>query len=635
MTLDWVRHSIRRQILLVVLVTTLSALIVAGVALLFNDLRDYRAALAAELTTQADIVGLASSAALDFNDPKAAQETLLLLKAKPSIEAAALYTARGELFATYRRGTTRAELPALPELDGVHTSGGHMVLFKRVIDQRGILGTIHLRASYDPSQRLIDYLALLSAVTVLSLLVAFFLSSWLQRALTRPLLSITEVAQRVMTERDFSLRANKTSHDEVGYLVDAFNSMLAELGRRSEEVEASNRSLAHEAAERASVQKALQISERRNRTLVSAMAAVLWVADTKGAFIEPAPAWERYTGQHDSASHGLGWRDVFHPDDQPRLGLAWAGGIGNSAPFELELRLWHAASESYRYVSLKALPLLDEQSGEVIEWIGSITDIDDRRRAEESVRTLATELERRVAERTTQLEEANKELESFSYSVSHDLRAPVRAVVGFARLLAQDHGASLPPNAMRQLDIIQSEALRMGTLIDDLLAFSRLGRKALQPVRLDMRELVDLSCQALLAQHNGPTPEIRLGTLPVAHGDRALITQVWTNLLSNAFKFSARREQPLIEIGAISDEHEHVYFVRDNGAGFDARYKMKLFGVFQRLHDSTEFGGTGVGLALVHRIITRHGGRVWAEGALDQGATFYFTLPRETQNGTT
>jgi light-regulated signal transduction histidine kinase (bacteriophytochrome) len=253
--------------------------------------------------------------------------------------------------------------------------------------------------------------------------------------------------------------------------------------------------------------------------------------------------------------------------------------------------------------------------------------------AKEDLRNLNTELEQRVTNRTAQLEAANKELESFSYSVSHDLRAPVRAIGGFSKMLWDLHADQLDAEAKRKLGIIQSETQRMGNLIDDLLAFSRLGRQDIQRSDLDMQNMARSMYERLYAQHQGPQVEFRIGSLPHAKGDRVLLEQVWANLLSNALKFSAKREKPMIEVSAISDDKEHTYFVRDNGAGFDPQYQSKLFGVFQRLHRADEFAGTGVGLALVQRIVTRHGGRIWAEGKPNEGATFYFTLPREQPDG--
>lgn len=254
-------------------------------------------------------------------------------------------------------------------------------------------------------------------------------------------------------------------------------------------------------------------------------------------------------------------------------------------------------------------------------------------RAQDALRGLNAELEQRVARRTEELAAANKELESFSYSVSHDLRAPVRAIAGFSKLLAEQHGEQLEPEALRKLGIVRSEAARMGALIDDLLAFSRLGRQSLQMKTVDMAELVRINLETLGAGNAGPHPKVTIGALPAAKGDRGLLAQVWANLLANAVKFSARKDAPAIEVDAYVNETDNVYLVRDNGVGFDPRYVSKLFGVFQRLHDPAEFPGTGVGLALVHRIVARHGGRVWAEGQPDVGATFYFSLPRKDDDG--
>lgn len=238
-----------------------------------------------------------------------------------------------------------------------------------------------------------------------------------------------------------------------------------------------------------------------------------------------------------------------------------------------------------------------------------------------------------VAERT--LREANKELEAFTYSVSHDLRAPLRSINGFAKILTEDFGPSLPPEAKRHLHVIQKGASRMGELIDDLLEFSRLSRTALDRQVVDLERVVREVWSELRRQDDVQSAELVVGDLPRCLADRRLIRQVWVNLLSNALKYSRTRSEPRIEIGWREDEQQPgsvVYWIRDNGVGFDQQYVNKLFGVFQRLHRQEEFEGTGVGLALVRRIVQRHGGRVWAEGRLDEGATFYFTFERIHQH---
>jgi signal transduction histidine kinase len=249
-----------------------------------------------------------------------------------------------------------------------------------------------------------------------------------------------------------------------------------------------------------------------------------------------------------------------------------------------------------------------------------------QRRRSEIDQSVKAELEHRVMERTAQLEIANKELEAFSYSVSHDLRSPLRAVDGFSHMLEEDYARDLGEEGKRLLAVIRDNSRRMGMLIDDLLAFSRLGRQTINPVKIDMTALVK---EAWAEIHAGEKATFKIGPLPEAHADRALLKQVWLNLLANALKYSGKRDGAVIEVSGQEYAGEIAYRVSDNGVGFDMQYYDKLYGVFQRLHGAAEFPGTGVGLAIVQRIVTRHGGRVWAEGKVNEGARFYFGLPKE------
>jgi len=243
-------------------------------------------------------------------------------------------------------------------------------------------------------------------------------------------------------------------------------------------------------------------------------------------------------------------------------------------------------------------------------------EIVDRRRAEKT-----------LAEHAAKLDEINKELESFSYSVSHDLRAPLRAIDGYSRMILKQHGGKFDDDAVDKFNVIRDSVRMMGQLIDDLLALSRVGRAELSAVTLDIGGVIREVWAELMAANPDRLLLLKLAELPPCTGDRVLIRQVLVNLLGNAVKFTRGRIEPLIEVAADNREGKTVYYVRDNGAGFDMQYHDKLFGVFQRLHSDAEFEGTGVGLAIVQRIIQRHGGRVWAEGEVDKGATFFFTLP--------
>ncbi len=247
--------------------------------------------------------------------------------------------------------------------------------------------------------------------------------------------------------------------------------------------------------------------------------------------------------------------------------------------------------------------------------------------AEDKIRKLNQELEQRVIERTALLREANKELEAFSYSVSHDLRAPLRAIDGFSRILIEDYAPQLAPEALRYLRLVRDNTVQMGNLVDDLLAFSRLSRQALRKQSVKTTAFVRQALDELRTETTGRQVEFTIAEMPECQADPNLLKQVWINLLSNALKYTRQREAARIEIGWKKENDGQVFFVKDNGVGFDMKYVHKLFSIFQRLHRSEDYEGTGVGLAIVQRIVHRHGGRVWAEGQVDDGATFYFSLP--------
>lgn len=250
----------------------------------------------------------------------------------------------------------------------------------------------------------------------------------------------------------------------------------------------------------------------------------------------------------------------------------------------------------------------------------AVEDVTETYQAREEARRLREELEERVRQRTA-------ELEAFSYSVSHDLRSPLRALEGFARILLEEYAPNLPAEGQEYVRDIRRNAQKMGQLVDDLLAFSRLGRQSLQRRRVAMADLVLEVLDDLRPERDARLVEVVIGELPTCRADPALLKQVWANLLANAFKYTRKHDPARIEVGCREQGGERVYFVRDSGAGFDMRYAGKLFGVFQRLHKASDYDGTGVGLAIVQRVVHRHGGRVWAEAAVNCGATFYFTVP--------
>ena len=296
-------------------------------------------------------------------------------------------------------------------------------------------------------------------------------------------------------------------------------------------------------------------------------------------------------------------------------GKIWRGELKN-----------RAKDGTIYWVDTTIIPFLNEE-GKPYQYVAIRSDITGRKKIEDELQQLNEALEEKVNTRTEQLLLANKELETFSYSVSHDLRAPLRIINGFGQILLEDYAEKLDEQGERIIQRIMNSTRKMGLLIDNLLDFSRLGRSEMRLSDVDMNELVK---EVLDELKNGDTPvpsKLTVSHLKTAKGDGHLLKQVWINLISNAVKYSGKKEDPVIEIGTIKKENKDVYYIKDNGVGFDMKYKDKLFGVFQRLHYETEFTGTGVGLALVQRIITRHGGKVWAEAKENEGATFYFILP--------
>ncbi|MBX3745279.1 MAG: PAS domain-containing protein [Verrucomicrobiae bacterium] len=342
------------------------------------------------------------------------------------------------------------------------------------------------------------------------------------------------------------------------------------------------------------------------------------------------------------------WLQRLHPDDRESVRATFLDYLAGRIPtYQVEFRQRTRSGDWKWILSLGKLVERDAE-GRPLRMLGTHTDISARkqteaalhaadqalRASEERFRHLNAELEERVGQRTAQLEAALAELDAFAYSISHDLRAPLRAIVGYAGILAEDHGPQLDPKAASLLDVVRNEARRLGQMVDDLLRFSRLGRQPLTRIAVDMNPLVQAALRELAPHLATRQVALQLSQLPGAVGDPSLLRHVWINLLDNALKFSRHQPRAEIHVSGFIRDGFATYSVRDNGAGFPMAHAHKLFNVFQRLHAADEFEGTGVGLALVHRIVQRHGGRIWAEAQPDHGALFHFSLPTHPPDAT-
>ncbi|HKK42702.1 MAG TPA: PAS domain S-box protein, partial [Bacteroidales bacterium] len=379
------------------------------------------------------------------------------------------------------------------------------------------------------------------------------------------------------------------------------------------------------ALERNRVMKDISVSEAKFRNIFEFSPLGKSMTDVDGT-MNVNRSFCKMLGYSKDDMKNITWREITHPDDIKKTEQVLDDIMaGKYSEKRLEKRYIHKNGKVI-YTDISTY-LHRDQEGNPQFFITTINDITERIKAENEVKRLNAELEDMVEERTRQLLDANKELESFSYSVSHDLRAPLRAIHSFTSILKEDYDKVLDDEGKRICGIIEDSSIHMGNLIDDLLSFSRVGRSEMLFSEVDMGKMVDAVINEISDPEIKEKISIIKGKLYPVEGDLNTLRLVWTNLISNAVKYSSKKPNPEIEIGSKKNKSSVIYYVKDNGAGFDMKYIGKLFGVFQRLHSQKEFEGNGVGLAIIQRIVARHGGRVWAEGEYGKGASFYFSLP--------
>jgi PAS domain S-box-containing protein len=375
-------------------------------------------------------------------------------------------------------------------------------------------------------------------------------------------------------------------------------------------------------------EEALQQSEERLRLLLENVKDyAIYMLDPQGKIVTWNPGAEKVEGFRAEEIIGKHFSAFFTPEDVasgvPREALKRAAREGRALN-----EGWRVRKDGSRFWSQGVITALYDEEGKIRGYSKIAHDMTKQKEIEESTHQLNDQLEERVLRRTAQLESANKELEAFSYSISHDLRAPLRHIAGYVEILQNEAAARLDDTSRQYLQTIAVATKTLGNLIDALLAFSRMGRAEMSQQRVNLASLVEEARLELRRDLEGRNIAWQFGPLPETQGDPVMLRQVIINLLSNALKFTRPRPQAKIEVSALDSENEIVFFVRDNGVGFDMNYADKLFGVFQRLHSANEFEGIGIGLANVRRIVHRHGGRTWAESKPEGGATFYFSIPK-------
>jgi PAS domain S-box-containing protein len=366
------------------------------------------------------------------------------------------------------------------------------------------------------------------------------------------------------------------------------------------------------------VEQTLRDGVRQFQELADSMPQIVWAAGPDGHFDYYNKRWYEFTGRPVGISGDESWSDVVHPEDQRECLERWHAATRSGDPYEIEYRL-REKSGTYHWFLRRALPVRDP-AGHITRWFGTCTNIDAVKRTEEVLRRANAETDA-----------LNRELEAFSYSVAHDLRSPLRAIDGFSQAVLEDSAERLDAEGKVNLARVRAAAQQMGRLIDALLTLAQVGRTELRREQVNLTRVARGVGDRLREANAERDVALVVHEGLVAEGDATLLTAVMENLLGNAWKFTSQRPRAHIEVGRASKDGQPVYFVRDDGAGFDMAHAGKLFGAFQRLHATHEFPGTGIGLATVQRIVRRHGGQIWAEGEVGRGATFFFTLGNQTK----
>jgi PAS domain S-box-containing protein len=585
------RRSLSGKLMVVMLTTTAIALAAAGAALLFTDLRDNRAAWADDLGTEAAILSLAVQPALSFDDREYAQRNLDALQARESIHVAALYSSNGTLFAQYVRIGEAAGSARVPKLTpGIHIEGGRVELIRTVMLGDEKLGTIYLRAQYDVEGRVRSYLSVLGAVMIIGLIAALLASSWLQRVVSRPMESMASVAQAIVEQRDFSLRAVKMTDDEIGVVTDAFNQML-------DEVQAQTR--------------ALESSEKLYRAIGESINYGVWVCEADGRNIYTSDSLLRLVGISREQSADFGWSEVLHPDDVEETLSAWKECARTGNMWYREHRML-GVDGKYHSILAQGVPIRDEE-GRVQKWAGINLDIS---------RLKNTELA---------LLEADRRKDEFLATLAHELRNPLAPIRNAVRILDSDAADERQRKWGRE--VIARQVHRMSLLLDDLLDVSRITRGQLELKKdyVDLKSLVSVAVETSRPLMDAKRHQL-IVNLPVEaiklEADPLRLSQVIGNLLTNAAKYTDPEGK--INLDARIANAELVISIRDNGIGLTPEVMPGLFTMFSQVNSAVDRaeGGLGIGLALVKGLVALHGGRVEVRSeGLGRGSEFIIHLP--------
>ncbi|MGV3774650.1 MAG: ATP-binding protein [Verrucomicrobiales bacterium] len=636
-------ESIQRKLLVIIMLTSTAALLLACVAFVVYDLTLLRRSMIEDVTVLTRMVGRMNNITIPFDDPKVATENLSALQQNPQIVSAAVITREGKILGQYHKDTGQSiNSIVVPFPQGYRFGKGFLEVFEPITLDEELVGTMFMQSNLDPLySRVRQYVWIMLLVLLLSSAVAFMISLRLQKIISVPILQLANTTNIVSKTRDYAVRAQKQSNDEIGQLIDGFNDMLRQLQMRDEALRNANDQLEKRVAERTSalqqevtvrkqVEEAMRASELRFRSLVQSARDAIILLDSKnqillwndgaanmfgyegpevlGKNIETIFSCEEVAGSNQSLLNKLtessATKEISHTVE-----LSGRRSDSSIFPIDLSFTSWETAGSSFFTVIIR--------------------DITERKRAVEQLTAFATKLE-----------QSNRELQDFAYVASHDLQEPLRKVQAFGDRLKMKFTAALGSEGCDYLDRMQNAARRMQNLINDLLAFSRVTTKAspFRMVNLDQIVQEVLSDLEIRIQQSGA--KVVINGLPTIEADPLQMRQLLQNLLSNALKFTQQGALPHVIIqGELVEETLSIgnkpvkgtycrITVKDHGIGFDEKYLDRIFTVFQRLHNRMSYEGTGIGLAICRKIVERHNGLITARSSPGTGATFIVMLPK-------
>ena len=591
-------RPIKQKLAIIITVTTTAALLMAGLGIVLADSLLFRGYLRRDLTALARIIADNSTAALAFNDPKSAAETLAALRARPHVVGACIYRADASILARYSRKDS-FECPGVQEQKIQFTRDSLTVAQTVLLSGRRIGDLVLVYDLGELYDRILLYGSTVLGVLLASSALALVLSSRLRAVIATPISQLAQATTSVSETGDYSVRAERISDDELGVLVDRFNGML-------EGIQSRDNDLKKALLDREVALRDVERERERFHFMAESMPQKIFTAKPNGDIDYFNRQWTLFTGLTFEQIKNWGWTQFIHPDDLEENLRAWRDSIASGEPFILEHR-FRRADGAYRWHLSRAQAMRDA-NGNISMWIGSNTDIHEQKEKEE------------------ELQRANDDLQQFAYSASHDLQEPIRNVAVYSELVAKRYHSVLDADGQQFLGFLQEGGRRLATLINDLLTYTRAGMAQVNEAPVAASQVLQHALSSLAEAIREGDARVTWDELPEVYMAESHLQQVFQNLIANALKYRSEAA-PQIHVSADVQGTGWRFSVRDNGIGIDPKYKEKIFGVFKRLHQDQKYTGTGIGLAICQRVVERYGGRIWVESELGQGSRFIFTLP--------